>query len=127
MMANEGFESTRDNFGKFLIKLYRQHVSLLFIETFLNETCKQPLMMADERSKSAQDNFGKFIHQFQPETKTLIRKLERILIKLYIYIYIHIKLATGVESDPKALFSLATVLKCRRRRYSVPWISPLYP
>ena len=30
-----------------------------------------------------QDNFGKFIHQFQPETKTLIRKLERILIKLY--------------------------------------------
>ena len=28
-------------------------------------------------------NFGKFIHQFQPETKTLIKKLERILIKLY--------------------------------------------
>ena len=27
-------------------------------------------------------NFGKFIHQFQPEIKTLIRKLERILIKL---------------------------------------------
>ena len=27
-------------------------------------------------------HFGKFI-QFQPETKTLIRKLERILIKLY--------------------------------------------
>ena len=26
---------------------------------------------------------GKFIHQFQPETKTLIRKLERILIKSY--------------------------------------------
>ena len=25
----------------------------------------------------------KFIHQFQPETKTLIRKLERILIRLY--------------------------------------------
>ena len=40
-------------------------------------------MMAYERSKSAWDNFGKFIHQFQPETKTLIRKLERILIKLY--------------------------------------------
>ena len=39
--------------------------------------------MAYERSKSARDNFGKFIHQFQPETKTLIRKLERILINLY--------------------------------------------
>ena len=28
-------------------------------------------------------DFGKFIHQFQPEPKTIIRKLERILIKLY--------------------------------------------
>ena len=46
-------------------------------------TCKQPLMMANEVFESARDNFGKFIHQFQPETKTLIRKLERILIKLY--------------------------------------------
>ena len=39
--------------------------------------------MAYEGSESAWDNFGKFIHQFQPETKTLIKKLERILIKLY--------------------------------------------
>ena len=45
--------------------------------------CKQPLMMTYEKSESAQDNFGKFIYQFQPKTKTLIRKLERILIKLY--------------------------------------------
>ena len=40
-------------------------------------------MMACERFESAWDNFGKFIHRFQPETKILIRKLERILIKLY--------------------------------------------
>ena len=46
-------------------------------------TCKQPFMMAFEESKSAQYNFDKLIHQFQPETKTLIRKLERTLIKLY--------------------------------------------
>ena len=62
-------------------------------------------MMAYEGFESAWDNFGKFIHQFQPETKTLLRKLERILNKLYkqnlsllfnetrlyiyIYIYIH--------------------------------------
>ena len=62
------------------------------------------LMMAYKRSESTQDNFGKFIHQFQPKTKTFIRKLERILIKSYrkmvsllfnqthsnIYIHIHI-------------------------------------
>ena len=39
--------------------------------------------MAYERSESARDNLGKFIHQFQRETKALIRKLERIFIKLY--------------------------------------------
>ena len=38
-------------------------------------------MMANDGSESARDNFGKFIHQFQHETKTLIRKLERILNK----------------------------------------------
>ena len=37
----------------------------------------------NERSESTWDNFGKLIHQLQPETKTLIRKLERILIKSY--------------------------------------------
>ena len=57
--------------------------------------------MTYEVSESARDNFGKFIYQFQPETKTLFRKLERILNKLYrkiclyylmkdIYIYIYI-------------------------------------
>ena len=45
--------------------------------------CKQPPVIASERSENARDNFGKSIHQFQPETQTLIRKLERILIKLY--------------------------------------------
>ena len=40
-------------------------------------------MIAYERSESAWDNFGKRFHQFQPENKTLIKKLERILIKLY--------------------------------------------
>ena len=54
-----------------------------FSRSLLIYICKQPLMMAYERSESARDNFGKFIHQFQPETKTIIRKLERILIKLY--------------------------------------------
>ena len=35
-------------------------------------------MMAYEWAESDRDNFAKFIHQFQPETKTLIRKVERI-------------------------------------------------
>ena len=40
-------------------------------------------MIAYEGSESAQDNFEKFFYQFQPEIKTLIRKLERILNKLH--------------------------------------------
>ena len=42
-----------------------------------------PLMMAYERSKSAWDNFSKFIYQLPPKIKTLVKKLERILIELY--------------------------------------------
>ena len=69
---------------------------------------------------------GKFIYQFQPETKTLIRKLERILNKLYrqnlslsfneihthththththiyIYIYIHIYIYNLILSKAKS-------------------------
>ena len=37
-----------------------------------------------------------------------------------------VKLATIVEGNPKALFSIATALRCRRKRYSFPWIAPLY-
>ena len=54
-----------------------------------------------------------------------------ICIYIYIYkihTYIHIyKLATLVESDLKAPFSIATTPKCRGGRYSIPWIDPLYP
>ncbi len=46
-------------------------------------TSKQRVMMTNEGSESTRDNFGKFIYQFPPETKTLVRKLERILNKLY--------------------------------------------
>ena len=40
-------------------------------------------MMAYERSENAREDFGLFIYPSQTETMTLIRKLERILIKLY--------------------------------------------
>ena len=38
-----------------------------------------------------------------------------------------LKLATVVEGDPKAPFSIATTLRCRGSCYSYPWIAPLYP
>ena len=34
---------------------------------------------------------------------------------------------TLIEGDSKAPFSIATTLRCRRERYSIPWIAPLYP
>ena len=36
------------------------------------------------------------------------------------------KLATVVEGDQKAPFSIATALRCVGGRYSFPWIAPLY-
>ena len=35
------------------------------------------------------------------------------------------KLATLVEGDPKARFSITTTLMCRGGHYSFPWIAPL--
>ena len=35
-------------------------------------------------------------------------------------------LATIVEGDQKAPFSIATTPKCRGGRYSFPWIASLY-
>ena len=55
---------------------------------------------------------------------------------IYTYTYLHknipiytykVKLATIVEGDPKAPFSIATTPRCRGGRYSIPWIAPLYP
>ena len=37
-----------------------------------------------------------------------------------------IKLATIVEGDPKANFSIATTPRCRGGCYFFPWIAPLY-
>ena len=38
-----------------------------------------------------------------------------------------VKLATVVEDDQNAPFSIATTLRWRGGRYSFPWIAPLYP
>ena len=47
---------------------------------------------------------------------------------VYIYIYISkVKLATIVEGDPKALFSIAATPRRRGERHSFPRIAPLYP
>ena len=54
---------------------------------------------------------------------------------IYIYIYIYtlmyrfvskVKLATVVESELMAPFSLAVRPRCMGGRYSFPWIAPLY-
>ena len=41
--------------------------------------------------------------------------------------YVKVKLATVVKGNQKALFSIATTLRCRGGRYSFLWIAPLYP
>ena len=61
---------------------------------------------------------------------SLTLKFVVFIYSLYIYIYIYIskvKLATIVEGEPKAPFSIATTPRCRGGRYSIPRIAPLYP
>ena len=46
-------------------------------------TCKQFLIIIYKMSLRTRDKFGKFISRFERKTKTLFRKLKRILIKFY--------------------------------------------
>ena len=43
------------------------------------------------------------------------------------YVIMIVQLATVVEGDQKAPFSIATTPRCRGGHYSFPWIAPLYP
>ena len=42
-------------------------------------------------------------------------------------VYAIVKLATVVKGNPKALFSIATTLRCKGGHYTFPWIALLYP
>ena len=61
--------------------------------------------------------------EFFKDNKTSLQKYTYIYFtSAYIYIYIYIyKLATIVEGDPKAPFSIATTPRCSGGRYSFPW------
>ena len=64
------------------------------------------------------------------EERNELDKLLFILLKKILltgYDFICIKLATVVEGNPKAPFSVATTPRCWGGRYSFPWIVLLYP
>ena len=44
-----------------------------------------------------------------------------------VYIKEKVRLATLIEGNLKAPFSIATTLRCRGGCYSFPWIALLYP
>ena len=82
-------------------------------------------------NRSTREFFGEPIH-FKVFIFFLSVDQQKKIIYIYIYIYIYthirkVKLATIVEGDQKALFSIATTLRCRGGCYSFPWIAPLYP
>ena len=54
--------------------------------------------------------------------------LHYIKMMILVTVYkVKVKLMTVVGGDPKAAFSFATTLKCRRGCHSFPWIAPLCP
>ena len=52
---------------------------------------------------------------------------KNVINKLYVYKSYIKKLATLVEGDLTAPFLIDTTRRCRRERYSIPWIAPPYP
>ena len=66
-----------------------------------------------------------FVHLSWPSSYIVYDTIPDICIKFRSLI--KVKLATIVEGDQKALFSIAATLRCRGGCYSFPWIPPLYP
>ena len=60
-------------------------------------------------------------------SKTVQFQISQFSISMQLKCKVKVKLATIVEGDPKAPFSIATTPRCRGGRYSIPWIAPLYP
>ena len=46
---------------------------------------------------------------------------------VFLIVKVKVKLATEVEGNQKAPFSIATTPRCREERYSFSWIAPLNP
>ena len=66
--------------------------------------------------------FLHFVHRFYRLKMFLV-----LILIIIIYILFKVKLATLVEGDLKAPFSLATTPRYRGGHYSVPWNVLLYP
>ena len=84
----------------------------------------------DKHLKKAGGHIGRNVVSITIDMKIIVRKPWTIkIIKLRLKksdnLLLISKLATLVESDPKASFSIATLPRCRRGRYSIPWIGPL--
>ena len=65
--------------------------------------------------------------KWKNNTVTMVINNHITVIKFDIKLVSKVKLATIVEGDPKAPFSIATTPRCRGGRYSIPRIAPLYP
>ena len=65
--------------------------------------------------------------QINESQKSKQKRITYNYIYIYIYIIKKVKLATLVEGDPKAPFSIATTPRCWVGRYSIPWMTLLYP
>ena len=64
------------------------------------------------------EHFKNILQFNYSKTHTYTRTLTHTHTHIYIYIYIVVKLATVVEGNLKALFSIATTPKCREGCYS---------
>ena len=73
---------------------------------------------------------GKRLNDCRGKPNTDERLAESIRTELFQFSnksVVKVKLATIVEGDLKAPFSIATTPRCSGGRYSFPWIAPLYP
>ena len=82
---------------------------------------------SEDRDDWAKGNHIRFL---QAGYRSAVEKYKKVLFYWLCFIayqFIKVKLATVVEGNLKAPFSIATTQKCKGWRYSFPWVASLYP
>ena len=104
------------------LKFVREHkeaVNPIWERALWRDETKILLFWHDSRNHI----WGKDSASFKPKH----RKFVCVQIFFSLQCKYKVKLATAVEGDPSAPFSIANAERCREGRYSFTWIAPLYP
>ena len=117
MMAQSRTESTRDtyNYGQYLNQFPPNTIKVIReFERIQKKICRHKIFIMFNEICINEEMLSKYTY------------FKYIDVNICIYKKVKLSCLPLVEDDLKAPFSVATTLRCRRGRYSFPWITSFY-